>query len=191
MYRSLPIFAMAVVVGLTACESQPLEVEPLEIGLSPSFSAAATSGATFAEVRSATARYHQVDVALADGYVADTPCIYNAPGGRGHIYTNIPLVDGVVDASRPELLLYEPTKNGRLRLVGVAFLVPAAAWDPFNDGPPTLGGQAFTDRRSPPWGAPFPNYVLFAWVWRHNPDGLHALYNPLVSCEYAEDAVVR
>ena len=184
MWKSWPMFATALIVSLSACEQGPVAVAP-----TASFASAETPGAVFAEVRSATARYHRVDVAIADGYLPDTPCMFSTAGARGHLYTNRPLIDGVVDASRPELLLYEPTKNGELRLVGVAFLVVAAAWDAVNSTPPTLGGQEFTDRRLPPTGAPFPNYILFAWVWRHNPDGLHAPFNPRVSCEYAVNAI--
>jgi hypothetical protein len=178
------MFVTALVVSLSACEHEPVAVVS-----TASFSAAGTSGAAFADVRSATAQYHRVDVAIADGYLPDTPCIYSTPGARGHIYTKVSLIDGVVDASQPELLLYEPTKNGEFRLLGAAFLVVAAAWDASNSTPPAIGGQEFTDRRLPPTGAPFPNYILFAWVWRHNPDGLHAAYNPQVSCEYAANAV--
>jgi hypothetical protein len=184
MWKSWPTLATALVVSLAACEHESVAVAP-----TASFASAETPGAAFAVVRSATARYHRVDVAIADGYLPDTPCMFSTAGARGHLYTNRPLIDGVVDASQPELLLYEPTKNGELRLVGVAFLVVAAAWDAVNSTPPTLGGQEFTDRRLPPTGAPFPNYILFAWVWRHNPDGLHALFNPRVSCEYAVNAI--
>lgn len=184
MSKPWPIFAAALAAGLSACEQEPVAI------VSPaSFSAVETSGAVFATVRSATAKYHRVDIAIADGYLPDTPCMFSTAGARGHLYTNRPLIDGVVDASRPELLLYEPTKNGELRLVGVAFLVVAAAWDAANSTLPTLGGQEFMDRRLPPTGAPFPNYILFAWVWRHNPDGLHAPFNPQVSCEYAAASI--
>jgi hypothetical protein len=95
------------------------------------------------------------------------------------------LVDGVIDASRPEVLIYEPTKNGEVQLVGVAFVVPPQAWP--NSAPPTLGAQEFT----PPAGPASPTYLLTAWVWRHNPDGLHAFYNPKVSCEFADISVIR
>ena len=44
-------------------------------------------------------------------------------------YVNGELVgDGKIDASRPEALIYEP-KGGKLELVGVEYIVIAAAWD--------------------------------------------------------------
>lgn len=184
MLKTWKLFATALAAGLPACEHEPVAVVP-----AASVASAETSGAALAEVRSATARYHKVEFAIADGYVPDTPCMYSTAGARGHIYPKRSLIDGVVDAAQPELLLYEPTKNGELALVGVAFLVVAAAWDASNSTPPTLGGQQFIDRRLPPTGAPFPNYILFAWVWRHNPDGMHAPYNPQVSCEFAVNSI--
>ena len=179
------------VTGISACEQEPLAVvtaEPATILAS----AAETQGAALAEIRAATARYHDIEAALADGYVEDTPCIFNAAaGGRGFIYPNRSRFDGVFDPTQPELLFYEPMKNGQLRLVGVGFVVVSAPWDAVNSGPPMLGNQAFIDRRTPPFGPPFPNYALFAWVWKHNPSGMYEQYNPQVSCEFTEDIEER
>ncbi len=51
-------------------------------------------------------------------------------GAMGLHYVNLPLVlDGVIDATRPEIILYEPLPNGRLKLTGADFLVLADAWD--------------------------------------------------------------
>jgi hypothetical protein len=45
-------------------------------------------------------------------------------------YVNLPLVaDGELDPTRPEIVIYEPTPGGRLRLLGADFLVFAEAWD--------------------------------------------------------------
>ena len=190
MWKSFGKFVPILITGLAACEQQPLAVDSTP-NLSPNFSAAETQGSVLATIRAATTRYHRVDAALADGFFSDTPCIYNTPGARGLIYTNVARVNGVVDPAQPELLLYEPTKNGELRLVGVAFIVPSAAWDPFHISPPTLGDQTFVDRRTFPFGAPNPNYFLVVWAWRHNPNGMYQLYNPEVSCEFADASVVR
>ena len=50
--------------------------------------------------------------------------------------------------SRPEALIYEP-KGGKLELVGVEYIVIAAAWDAANKTPPTLMGQLFHLIRPP------------------------------------------
>jgi hypothetical protein len=96
-----------------------------------------------------------------------------------------------VEPTRPEILVYEPQSNGRLRLVAVEFMVPAAAWDPFNSGPPTLGSREFDDHRAPgSGGPPFPHYQLHAWVWKDNPDGIYTPYNPNSSCEFAPEVTL-
>jgi len=102
------------------------------------------------------------------------------------------LFDGIVDPAAPEILNYEPMENGRMRLVSVAFLVPAASWDPFHSLAPTLGDQSFLDRRvAGSFGPPFANYALYASVWRNNPRGMFDQYNPNVSCDFAADAVIE
>jgi hypothetical protein len=189
MSTSSPKYLLVLLaVGLGACDQQPVEVDsPVAILPPDAFaSVAPTQGALLAQIRAATARYHRVEVAEADGYERrrfpfppfdPIPCI-EAEGIR---YGNLSLFDGVVDPTRPELLLYEPLPNGKLRLAGVQFLVPASEWDS-SQGIPHVGEQPFMDRRLPPWGAPFPNYSLVVWVWTHNPDGMYVLQNPRVTC---------
>jgi hypothetical protein len=168
---------MLMVVGLVGgCGEQ----HPLDSASPPVISgAAATQGALLAEIRAATAQYQNVEAAIADGYVAATPCLPN----EGIRYRKLALIDGVVDPTQPELLLYEVLPNGKLHLAAVQFLVVAAAWDAIHTSPPTLGEQAFMDRRSPPFVAPpFPNYALVVWAWLHNPNGIYELFNPEVRC---------
>ena len=64
-------------------------------------------------------------------------------------YVNGGLVqDGQLDANRPEALMYE-SRNGRLRLLGVEYIVMAEAWHKTHAEPPTLGGQVFHFNGSP------------------------------------------
>lgn len=139
-----------------------------------------------AEIRRSTARFHRIDVALAEGYAQASPCVSSPAGGMGHHYDKRPLVDGRVDPSNPEVLLYEPQADGSLRLVAVEFIVPAAAWDPLHDSPPMLGNRTFDDGRAMNIGGPpFPHYQLHVWLWRNNPEGMYARFNPTVGCEHA------
>lgn len=140
-----------------------------------------------AEIRKATARYHRVEVAEADGYVQASECVSSPLGGMGYHYLNEEyLNDGVIDPSKPDFILYEPMKNGKLRLVGVEFVVIAAQWDANNDAPPMLGNQILEDRRGPGFGgAPFPNYQIHAWIWKNNPAGIYTAFNPNVTCEFS------
>lgn len=135
-----------------------------------------------AEIRQATAHYQQVERAVSDGYAPSGHCV---PGMGIHYINMEHLKDGVVDPSKPEVLVYEPMKNGRLKLVAAEFIIMAKPWDAVHDGPPMLGSKEFDDHRpegSP--GPPFPHYQLHAWVWKHNPAGMYVPFNPTVSCEY-------
>jgi hypothetical protein len=142
-----------------------------------------------AAVRAATAKYHQLAVAQADNYglftdAAGIACIANPPDGTmGVHYVNLGLVlDGGIDAATPEALVYEPEKNGNLRLVAVEYVVFQSAWDASHASPPSLFGQEFglvpAGNR---YGLP-PFYELHAWIWKHNPSGMFYEWNPTVTC---------
>lgn len=153
---------------------------------SQSIGQAETDGALVAELRRSTARFHRIEVALAEGYTQGSACEATSAGGMGMHFPKRSLFDGVIDPENPEILMYEPQKNGELRLVGVEFVVRAAAWDATHSGPPTYAGQTFEDRRAAgSGGPPFPNYGLHLWVWQNNPSGLFAPWNPTVTCEFA------
>ena len=133
-------------------------------------------------VRDATRGFR--DVGNATDYVSMGACV-NSPqeGAMGIHYVNGALIDGVLDGTKPELLIYEQ-HNGRLRLVGVEFLVKAADWDGVDDhaGAPVLQGQLFNFVGSPNrYGLPA-FYELHVWAWRDNPNGPFADFNPAVSC---------
>ena len=102
------------------------------------------------EVRRATERYQDVKAATAARYALFLGCVSSPQGGAmGIHYVNGDLVgDGKLDAARPEALMYEP-RNGKLELVGVEYIVIAAAWDAANKTPPTLMGQLFHYNTAP------------------------------------------
>jgi hypothetical protein len=97
---------------------------------------------------------------------------------------NFPLVfDGEVDATHPEIVLYEAMPNGRLRLTGADYLVLADAWNANHAGPPELMGQLFHLFDSPNrFGLPA-FYTLHVWAWKGNPNGTFTNWNPDVSCD--------
>lgn len=75
-----------------------------------------------AAARAATARYHDPNVALADGFVDMGP----NPGEAGMIdFVNFSLVDCTLDAAHPEALRYVASGEG-LRLVAVEYSIPMA-----------------------------------------------------------------
>lgn len=134
----------------------------------------------------AAGRYADPSVARSDGYAPILGCV-SAPeeGAMGLHFANEALVaDGALNASQPELLVYEPRRNGRLRLVAVEFIVIAEAWDTAHDGPPVLEGQLFHFSDAPNrFGLPA-FYGLHVWAFEENPHGMFVDWNPRVTCEH-------
>ena len=108
-------------------------------------------GALVAVVREATERYKNVAVAEADGYSLQFGCVTGPDwGAMGLHYVNFPLVlDGELDPAKPEIVIYEPAGNGKVRMIGADFLVLADAWHAKNPGPPELMGQLHAPVRGP------------------------------------------
>jgi hypothetical protein len=156
--------------------------------LTPVVAVAAPSGIDpalrkeLAAVRRATAKYHAVEKALADGYVAAPHCVsVSGLGGMGYHYIKPSLAtDLALDPLQPEVLLYAPSGNG-LRLVGVEYFVANV-------------GQARPEVMGIPLHGPMPgheagmpeHYDLHAWIWQPNPNGMFADFNPRVSCKAAD-----
>jgi hypothetical protein len=143
--------------------------------------------ALVAKVKAATARFHNVSKATEEGYALTFGCVSGGDyGAMGLHFVNFPLVtDGEVDPARPEIVLYEPLSNGRVRLTGADFLVFAADWEAKhpNQGPPELEGQLFHFFESPNrFGLPA-FYTLHVWAWKDNPTGTFTNWNPDVSCD--------
>ncbi len=136
------------------------------------------------EVRQATRDFFDVSAAMAAGYSSAGSCVSGPQeGAMGIHYPNGDLVgDGELDAEHPEILIYEQ-RGGRLRLLGVEYIVIAEAWDAKKLGPPVLMGQHFQYVGSPNrYGLPA-FYELHVWAWRNNPNGMFVDWNPAVSCE--------
>ncbi len=173
---------LVLALALAGCETGPTPAAPdADVAFSHGGAASdhAQVQAWIAHLRASLARYHQFDEAIAAGYdVQVTPCMeLPGTGGMGFHYGAGALIDGVVEPLAPEVLLYEPQKNGRMRLVGVEFIVPFAAWT--GSQPPEIHGIAFHPN------ATFQVWALHAWLWKENPSGLFADWNPKVTCQHA------
>ncbi|EAZ80204.2 lipoprotein [Algoriphagus machipongonensis] len=135
-----------------------------------------------ANLRAATAKYHDIEVAMEDGYAQGSECVSSPAGGMGYHYVNFAAMDGEYDPTMPEALLYEMSKNGQMKLVGVEFVIVKEAWDAGNEMVPYFGMQEF-DTAFDPEPLPFDNYQLHIWIWKNNPSGIFTMFNPNVSCE--------
>jgi hypothetical protein len=141
----------------------------------PAALAAGQSGLATA-ARQGTASFHNANQAGSAGYVSTLEllgCFENpGTGGMGLHYLNLSLMDGSVDATTPEALVYEMTENGKLKLAGVEYIVPLGAWS--GEDPPELFGRSFHVNTA------LGLWVLHAWVWTPNPLGMFEDWNPSV-----------
>ena len=137
-------------------------------------------------VREATERFHDPAVADGEGYKLAFGCVSGPDyGAMGLHLVNMGLVgDPTLDPRRPEILLYEPLPDGRLRLTGADYLVLASAWDALHPGePPQIMGQLLHLFEAPNrFGLP-PFYTLHVWAWKENPTGTFVNWHANVSCD--------
>ena len=168
---------------------------------------------SLAEIRKATERFRDVKVALAEGYIRDpadmceTADMVGLPkslGGMGVHYFRPdllgvsappnPRVDGSgthTDFLHPGVLIYEPQADGSLELIAVENLVFAKAWsDAGNHVSPSFHGLPFETMRDDPATAIDeahnfePHHDRHIWLYRENPNGVFAQFNPRVTCEH-------
>ncbi|MEP7254515.1 MAG: hypothetical protein ABI666_02005 [Ferruginibacter sp.] len=128
------------------------------------------SNATMEELRNArtaTQYYQSVDTAIARGYHDIGVDVEE----MGHHYMKAGLVDSVFDLTQPELLVYNRDANGNAYLVAVEYAVPL-------DRPRPEGFTGSNDV----WdgNANFNLWLLHAWVWAYNPNGVFNPTNPAI-----------
>lgn len=157
------------------------------------------------EVRAATSRFQSVDVALAEGYTRDPLDVCETAyylgelqdlGAIGVHYLRRDLL-GVVeematrldvtgihdDFLRPALLVYEPQPDSTLQLVAIANMVNARAWEQAGHrDPPSFGKVPFISSPGDQVSGYPAYYDLHMWLYRDNPSGMFAPYNPAVTC---------
>ena len=143
----------------------------------------------------ATVGFIDLHAAEEAGYALPTgvpleKCIasLDGTGAMGFHHINSDLVgDASLDPGRPEVLVYAPTADGGRELVALEYVVFADAWDALNDQPPMLFEHELMFTEEPNRYELPPFYSLHAWVWRENPAGLFASFDPEVTCTPGED----
>ena len=168
---------------------------------------------TLDAVRAATARFKDVKVALAEGYVRDPMNICDSaelmgkPAELGVMGIHFfrpdllgitgppnPRVSGDgrhTDFLKPSILIYEPQADGSLALVAVENLVFKAAWaQAGNTEPPSYQGVPWDNMQDDPKTAIDeahmfePHYDRHVWIYRDNPNGMFAQFNPNATCKH-------
>ncbi|HEX6717586.1 MAG TPA: hypothetical protein VF088_10760 [Pyrinomonadaceae bacterium] len=124
--------------------------------------------ADLARARAATARFHSVEQAEAEGYINLNFC----EEGEGCHWLKPSLLDNEFDPTQPEILLYLPDGDG-WRLVGVEYVVPLT----LSPGVAPEGFSGNADHwREDSEGVGL--WELTAWIWLHNPNGMFEQHNP-------------
>jgi len=127
--------------------------------------------ATMAELQQAkiaTARYNNIENAIADGYVDINVVVPH----MGHHYMNSAYLNAGFEIDKPEILVYSPNSaSGHMQLVAVEYAIPNT--EPQPEG--FTGSYDVWDNN-----AGFGLWLLHAWVWEYNPDGVFTGMNPNV-----------
>ena len=124
--------------------------------------------ADLAAARKATARFHRVEQAEAEGYINLNFC----EEGEGCHWLKPSLLDGQFDLTQPEILLYVRDGDG-WRLVGVEYAVPLSLSPGI--APEGFAGDADTWRED---SEGVGLWELTVWLWLHNPNGMFEQHNP-------------
>jgi hypothetical protein len=151
-------------------------------------SAAVAAGA-FDGPKDSTARFHDIRQAEAAGYTvtvfdkAGLQCIAEPGQGAMGIHRLNPALlfdEGKIDASQPELLVYERRNDGSMKLAALEYLVFKSDWK--GSERPSLFGQPFDELKADNrYGIP-ESWALHAWIWKPNPSGMLYAWNPRVDC---------
>jgi hypothetical protein len=174
-------YATTLVLGialLSGCSSESITKTSSDLRVAEGKSLGSDVNQDLARLRQVTASFHDFAVASNAGWKTQiTPCMTDpgGAGGMGFHYGNTALIDGTASVDKPQLLLYEPEKNGKLTLVAVEYIIPYT-FVPRSATPPRLFNQDFQQVDA------FQLWGLHAWVWRDNPSGIFAPWNPQVNC---------
>lgn len=128
-------------------------------------------------IRRATQEFRSIDAAAAAGYAPSaSSCVAHAGhGAMGFHHANPTLFDDKLEIERPEILVYERMPDGAYQLNGVEYIVPYEARSRDAQPPVIMGQQLKRADRLRLW-------YLHVWVWKENPTGLFADWNPAVEC---------
>lgn len=217
MKRRLLITAgMVLFLGLgAACAGSESDTEAAAEALATSSSDAAMA-AELDRLRVASARFEDVNVALAAGYIPDpsgmciTAEMEGMPaelGAMGLHYLRPDLL-GLVEApgrvngtgthtdfNEPAVLLYEPQMDGSMQLIGIENLVWVESWNGAGHTTgPEFNGVAYNHMFDDPATEADeahgfePHYDLHVWLQRENPRGVFEQFNPSVTCAHGAHA---
>jgi hypothetical protein len=185
IFRRLSLALVPLTISLIATGGQPSYA-----GESAQNALQTATGASplIDKVRTATARFKDINIAISEGWVQGTPCVSGPDTGAMGVHFVMPsrIHKFVLQADQPQALIYEPLPGGAFRLVGVEFIVLSSVWLGQPNGAtttPALEGDLMNYISAPNRYALPAFYELHVWAWEDNPKGSFADWNTHVTCE--------
>ena len=166
------LIAATMVLVFAACKKDHTDDQPPEQDAIDK-SSNVLSEQTIAQLRSAksaTEKYRSMDKAIADGY-ADISVVRQ---NMGMHYLKTALLDTIFEPAQPEILVYNKQHDGNIELVAVEYAVPI----PLTPNKAPQGFEGGSDNWT--YSTEFNLWLLHAWVWEYNPQGIFNPTNPLV-----------
>ena len=161
---------LSFLVSLSSCTKEIVEDEPL--------AATSLKGKTetlegqLQTARRAAMKFHSFTQAEKAAYELASPYVPN----MGYHYVNgALLMDGQFEIEKPEALLYVPNEQGKLKLVGIEYIVPG-----FLSPEPPEGFLGDSDHWHFNPVVAGGSWTLHVWVVEDNPDGVFAPSSPNV-----------
>ena len=214
-----PVASVAAQAAPTASPRPAVAAHPAPVAR-PAALRPTVADADLTAVRAATERFRDVRVALAEGYLrdpgdlCDTAEMMGKPAALGAMGIHFfrpdllgitgppnPRVTGTgthTDFRQPAILIYEPQADGSLELVAVENLVFRDAWHRAGHAErPSYQGVPWDEMADDP-ATPVdeahlfaPHYDRHVWLYRENPNGMFAPFNPNVSCRHHRGATTH
>ena len=184
LFSLVSVLLISIFMGCQQDVNSPLDnqqTQPGNLTISPKTAVVTTNDnlplATHLQLqaaKAATAKYHDIDNAIEDGYVDIDVVVQN----MGYHYMKPSNIDGTFDPAKPPILVYSKNpENGKMDLVAVEYAIPNT--DPRPEG---FAGDADVWENNTDFGL----WLCHAWVWYNNPDGIFNEFNPRVHVDESD-----
>ena len=178
LFSLLSVFLISIFMGCQQDVNSPLDNQqtpPGNLTISPKTALVTTNDnlplqthLQLQAAKAATAKYHDINKAIEDGYVDIDVVVQN----MGYHYMKPSNIDGTFDPAKPPILVYSKNpETGKMKLVAVEYAIPNT--DPRPEG---FTGDADIWENNTDFGL----WLCHAWVWYNNPDGIFNEFNPRV-----------
>jgi hypothetical protein len=164
IYLLAPFAALLIISSIVSCEKDAQDDNRIETQINSLNPQAASE---IKQAKAATSKYQNIQTAYADGY-ADISVI---KPNMGYHFMRAEITDSVFEFAKPELLVYNRKADSSFQLVAIEYAVP---FDLSENAPAGFTGNDDVWTHSDEFGL----WLLHAWVYSYNPDGIFQPMNP-------------